>query len=796
MKQAHIDTLLYPKRKFFKAGIGIILNNVLLPVIKTSEITQTNRETGEVTKTTQLICAKCGNKFSTDEFNLHNVKCPHCENQDINFTPHAFHGITDDFSLCTETGIEVAEDTNASIGPNEIAFPVPIGSVQMGEYTVAPTKAMVLNKECIDEHTFFTLCSCETFLVINRETGEKKVQLRFSDDAIIISQNEIANIRSGKRSGSSINKTFGYWASYMARCAVSTQAVADDLNAHIMHLFAQTTNGCMKNTNLPEIFALQTVLLDRVVDEIRNNKPVSSASTQREANIKNIIASLPTPQEFTTDVKGVLYEVLEVDGIARREKINLTCPHCGNVSIGYKKNGHIAHHAEDIECEYCKQKISTEDLVDFHSIDRTITHIHVVQNYEDGIVIRDVVFRRHIRGQHIDYIPEMTNNISKTIVIIPTKAENKDLLSGVTILRYMPMRKQYSIARTLKHANDSSITIIHNEATNFNAHWSAVEHLNDNVQYSCYNKTVDTIAAYLIMYREYPVLEKLMKVGYVNIVCSIVEGYDWYAHRTPVNCDIRQNDIAKALLVNKACLRILNENPNKQIECLNNLQLLYSCDNQITADDYNFIATHSANVYKIADIAKHHGLSLHQICEYLERVRIAQCVPPCSSTAIWCDYLDAAKQIGCDLNDRRVKYPAALKTEHDKVIYKKKIIDDKEQEKAFENRTKEYGEKYSYVGSEYLITYPKTLHDLFEEGRILNHCVGTYGDSIKSGNSIILFVRKKECPNVPFFTIEVKPTYNAITQFYGHSDRAPHRIRDAKLIAFVKDWAKEHGIRY
>ena len=68
------------------------------------------------------------------------------------------------------------------------------------------------------------------------------------------------------------------------------------------------------------------------------------------------------------------------------------------------------------------------------------------------------------------------------------------------------------------------------------------------------------------------------------------------------------------------------------------------------------------------------------------------------------------------------------------------------------------------------MTYPKTISDLFEEGRVLNHCVGSYGDAIKSGNSIVLFIRKKKEIDTPYFTLEVDPTHNAVTQIGGYSD--------------------------
>jgi hypothetical protein len=57
-------------------------------------------------------------------------------------------------------------------------------------------------------------------------------------------------------------------------------------------------------------------------------------------------------------------------------------------------------------------------------------------------------------------------------------------------------------------------------------------------------------------------------------------------------------------------------------------------------------------------------------------------------------------------------------------------------------------------------------------------------------------VRKASEPDTPFFTLEVKPNYNAITQFYGHADTKPHKTKHKNLILFVKDWATKQGIVY
>jgi hypothetical protein len=263
----------------------------------------------------------------------------------------------------------------------------------------------------------------------------------------------------------------------------------------------------------------------------------------------------------------------------------------------------------------------------------------------------------------------------------------------------------------------------------------------------------------------------------------------------PVTYDLQKNDVAGAFRISKVFLKMLNESTHRT-ELLPSLQALYNVDENMSVEDFEFITNNRISCYKLADICRNFDLTIHQACQYLERVRIAQCVNPNTATSEWADYLKASKLIGCDLSDRRVKYPAALRTEHDKVMYKKKIIENENYEENFKKITEEYGEKYSYKTKNFIVTYPKKLEDLFEEVRELNHCVGSYGDSIRDGSSVILFIRKADEPDKPYYTMEVNPLHNAVTQLHGYSNKNINKSKNVKLHEFIKEWANRNKIIY
>ena len=43
------------------------------------------------------------------------------------------------------------------------------------------------------------------------------------------------------------------------------------------------------------------------------------------------------------------------------------------------------------------------------------------------------------------------------------------------------------------------------------------------------------------------------------------------------------------------------------------------------------------------------------------------------------------------------------------------------------------------------------------ESSKLCHCVKNYGDRVASGSTLIYFIRKKEAPDTPFYTLEIHP---------------------------------------
>lgn len=76
------------------------------------------------------------------------------------------------------------------------------------------------------------------------------------------------------------------------------------------------------------------------------------------------------------------------------------------------------------------------------------------------------------------------------------------------------------------------------------------------------------------------------------------------------------------------------------------------------------------------------------------------------------------------------------------------------------------------------------------EGRKQHHCVGreVYLKKHNQGKSYILLLRKKEEPNVPYYTIEIRG--EEILQWYGKFDKKPDKEQVDEWLQKYVDYLK------
>lgn len=160
----------------------------------------------------------------------------------------------------------------------------------------------------------------------------------------------------------------------------------------------------------------------------------------------------------------------------------------------------------------------------------------------------------------------------------------------------------------------------------------------------------------------------------------------------------------------------------------------------------------------------------------------------------YADYMAMCEAIGKDTSDEMVYRPRELKRRHDELITEKQQLDivrrmnenpEKRKEEADKMRQKfpgaeeilrEITPKFAWEDENYIILVPQNLVEIMIEGNALHHCVGSsdrYFDRIIQRETYICFLREKQKPNIPYYTIEVEPG-GTIRQHRGAFDEEPN----------------------
>lgn len=200
-------------------------------------------------------------------------------------------------------------------------------------------------------------------------------------------------------------------------------------------------------------------------------------------------------------------------------------------------------------------------------------------------------------------------------------------------------------------------------------------------------------------------------------------------------------------------------------------------------------------------------MSPEQVMNYLIRQKKEFGRSIHSIIEIWEDYLDMDKKAGKNTSDPMVYRPKDLKLRHDQAVEaarQREAIAEAKRNKAAAKRREaelkkkypgasgclpEIRQKYEYENDTYKVLAPKSLYEIVQEGYALHHCVGAtdrYFERMERAETYILFLRKKESPDAPFYTMEVEPG-GTIRQHRSFYDEEPD-IKDIR--GFLREWQR------
>ncbi|NRS50995.1 PcfJ domain-containing protein [Brevibacillus sp. HB2.2] len=121
----------------------------------------------------------------------------------------------------------------------------------------------------------------------------------------------------------------------------------------------------------------------------------------------------------------------------------------------------------------------------------------------------------------------------------------------------------------------------------------------------------------------------------------------------------------------------------------------------------------------------------------------------------WKDYVSDCGRLGMDLKNDSVLFPSNLHQAHQNTIKQVKIKEDEELTRKIQLR-RETLAKYHFESMGFVIRAATDSKELIEEGKKLQHCVGTYADRYADGRCDILVIRQSESRDTPFYTMEIQ----------------------------------------
>lgn len=282
------------------------------------------------------------------------------------------------------------------------------------------------------------------------------------------------------------------------------------------------------------------------------------------------------------------------------------------------------------------------------------------------------------------------------------------------------------------------------------------------------------VLAYLDTYLEYPAIEYLTKLSLFNIVNESLTIYGVGSH----GVKLKGKSIKEILGVEKCDITFLQKVNIKGSE-LKEYREAKKKGQRFTEDILNWVRRHGTNYGRFQDVSNY--TTMERAMNYLEK-QVNTKRHMSDIILDWVDYLRAAKELKYDIESDYVLFPKDLKISHDRVMDIAKKKKNEHHNAAIQNFEEKLNDLYRYETKKYVIRAPKNIDEIINEGSRLKHCVATYISRIANRETSILFVREKDAPDEPFYTMEIKKKEVVQIRGQGNCSMTPD------VNKFIEDW--------
>ena len=287
-----------------------------------------------------------------------------------------------------------------------------------------------------------------------------------------------------------------------------------------------------------------------------------------------------------------------------------------------------------------------------------------------------------------------------------------------------------------------------------------------------------SIEAFMAAEKEEKAIEPLAKIGMIEMVRTLKYDSGRYYRHTSKYTDQSQTELTKILKIDTARLKRLRamEEPAADVNTLAWMQLEKKENTVFPEEIFEFYTKAGLEPDDID--CKPPQMSYLQFGRYL-------CIQACKHKEYktlselgrnaldelrgYRDYMNMAKRLKMDTKSSMVYKPKDLKAAHDECVelLQRGRMEEtaRETEKRFKGIKKVFPEleKYEYQADGYIVKAPKSVYDIVKEGTILKHCIHTcdyYFERMLTRESTIMFLRRADAPESPWYTLEIEPGGN------------------------------------
>ena len=299
---------------------------------------------------------------------------------------------------------------------------------------------------------------------------------------------------------------------------------------------------------------------------------------------------------------------------------------------------------------------------------------------------------------------------------------------------------------------------------------------------------------YLAVWKRLPQMEQIWKAGLQRLTKECFHNCD-NVRKLVLNSS--EPGLIRALGLDASKFRRLRQ-MDGDTETLAWLQLEKRTGQRITDDMLRWSKKEQISAKDLVFIADR--MSLVQIKNYLERQKEYFDGSCQQALTTWQDYLAMAERLHYDTSDEIVYRVRKLRQRHDELVLQSEAGSLEEQASKMAAKYPhvnaicvELQEKYAYSDDDYTVLAPQDIFEIIKEGRMLHHCVGNdgagerYYDRMERRESFIMFLRRTEEPNDPYYTLEIEPD-GTVRQKRTLFDRQYEDIEQAT--EFLIKWQK------